>query len=52
MPPGLASLGVAAAGALALAVGLVALLNGRAVGVVLAVGGAALLGWSVLRLRA
>lgn len=51
MPPGLVSLGVAAAGALALAVGLVALLNGRAVGAVLALGGAALLAWSVLRLR-
>ena len=52
MPPGLVSLGVAAAGALALAVGLVALLNGRVVGAALVLGGVALLAWSVLRLRA
>ena len=43
---------VAAAGALALAVGLVALLNGRLVGVAVALGGAVLLAWSVLKLRA
>jgi hypothetical protein len=43
---------VAATGALALAVGLVALLNGRIVGIALALGGAALLVWSVLNLRA
>jgi hypothetical protein len=43
---------VAASGALGLAVGLVALLNGRLVGAALAVGGAVLLAWSVLRLRA
>ena len=51
MPPGLAPLVVAAAGGLALAVGAVALLNGRLVGAVLAVGGLALLAWSVLRRR-
>ena len=47
MPPGLTRLGVAAAGALALAVGLVAALNGREAGIALALGGAALLAWSV-----
>jgi hypothetical protein len=49
MPPGLGRLAVAAVGALALTVGLVALLNGRLVGLVIALGGALLLGWSVLR---
>ena len=49
MPSGLTRLAVAAVGALALAVGLVALVNGRLVGLVIALGGAALLGWSVLR---
>jgi hypothetical protein len=49
MPPGLGRLAVAAVGALALALGLVALLNGRAVGVLIALGGALLLLWSVLR---
>lgn len=51
MPPRLVPLVVAASGALALAVGAVALVNGRAVGAVLALGGAALLAWSVLRRR-
>jgi hypothetical protein len=43
---------VAGAGALGLAVGLVALLNGRLAGAAIALGGAVLLLWSVLRLRA
>ena len=47
MPPGLTRLGVAAAGALALAVGLVAGLNGRVAGIAFALGGVALLAWSV-----
>jgi hypothetical protein len=47
MPPGLTRLWIAAVGALALAVGLVAALNGRAAGIALALGGAALLLWSV-----
>jgi hypothetical protein len=47
MPPGLVQLAVAAAGALALAVGAVAAANDRPVGLALAVGGAALLAWSV-----
>ncbi len=46
MPPGLARLAVAALGALALALGLVALLNGRWAGALIALGGAALLVWS------
>jgi len=50
--PGLPQLVAAALGGLALAVGLVALLNGGLVGVALLVGGAALLVWSVLRPRA
>jgi hypothetical protein len=51
MPPGLPRLAVAALGALALAVGLVAALNGRLAGLLLAACGAALLFWSVLRRR-
>jgi hypothetical protein len=51
MPPGLAGLGVAAIGSLALAVGLVALLNGRLAGALIGLGGALLVGWSVLRRR-
>lgn len=51
LPPGLVPLAVAATGALALAAGLVAFLNGRVVGAALAFGGAALLAWSVLRRR-
>ena len=47
MPPGTIRLAVAALGALALAVGLVAALNGRPGGVLVAVLGAALLAWSV-----
>lgn len=47
MPPGLGRLLVAAAGGLALAVGLVSLLNGRWAGAVLVLGGAVLLGWSL-----
>jgi hypothetical protein len=52
MPPGLGRVAVAAIGALALAVGIVALVNGRLVGVVIALGGVLLIGWSVLRRRA
>jgi hypothetical protein len=47
MPPGLGRLVVASLGAAALAVGLVAALNGVAAGIVIAVGGIALLVWSV-----
>jgi hypothetical protein len=52
MPPGLGRLVVAAVGALALAVGLVALLNGGLAGITIMLGGVALIGWSVLRRRA
>ena len=51
-PPELLPVVVAAAGALALAVGLVALLNGRLVGAAIVLGGVVLLAWSVLKLRA
>ena len=51
MPPGLPRLGVAALGALALAVGLVATVNGRLAGLLLAACGGALLLWSALRGR-
>lgn len=47
MPPGLLRLGVAAVGTLALAVGFVAVVNGTSAGIAIAVGGAALLAWSV-----
>jgi len=47
LPPGMTQLAVAAIGALALAVGLVAAANGRGAGIVLAIGGAVLLAWSV-----
>lgn len=47
MPPGLVRLVIATVGALALAVGFVALLNGRSAGGVFVAGGAALLLWSV-----
>ncbi|MBA3243716.1 MAG: hypothetical protein H0T61_00870 [Actinobacteria bacterium] len=47
MPPGLLRLGIAAVGVLALAVGVVALLNGRSAGGVFLAGGAALVLWSV-----
>ena len=51
MPPGLARVGVAALGALALAAGLVAAVNGRLAGLLLAACGGALLLWSVLGRR-
>ena len=51
MPRGLLPLAIAAVGALALAVGLVALLNGTLAGIAIALGGAALLAWSVFRHR-
>jgi hypothetical protein len=51
MPPGLRNLVVAAAGALALSVGVVATVNGALIGVVLALGGVLLLAWSVWTLR-
>jgi hypothetical protein len=47
MPPGLGRLAVASLGAAAVAVGLVAALNGVTAGIVIAVGGVALLLWSV-----
>ena len=47
MPPGLGRLAVASLGAAALAIGLVATLNGVPAGIVIAVGGIALLVWSV-----
>jgi hypothetical protein len=47
MPPGLIQLGVAAVGALALAVGLVGALNGRGAGIAVGLGGVVLLLWSV-----
>ena len=47
MPPGLIRIGVAAIGSAAVALGLVALLNGRLVGIAIAVGGAVLVLWSV-----
>jgi hypothetical protein len=47
MPPGLVRVAVAAAGALAVAGGLVAALNEGFVGIAIAVGGVALLAWSV-----
>ena len=51
-PPELLPVVVAAAGTLGLAVGLLALLNGSLAGLAIAVGGAVLLVWSVLRQRA
>ena len=50
--PGLPQLVAAALGGLALAVGVVLILNGTFLGVAIVVGGAALLFWSVLRPRA
>jgi hypothetical protein len=50
-PPELLPLIVAATGALALAVGLVLLLGGRLADAAIALGGALLLLWSVLRAR-
>ena len=52
MLPGLPQLVAAAVGGLTLAIGLVALLNGRVLGFVLLVGGVLLLYWSVLKPRA
>jgi len=51
-PPELLPVAVAAAGGLALAIGLVAVLNGVLIGAAVAVGGAALLAWSVFSRRA
>ena len=47
MPPGLGRLAVASVGAAALAIGLVAALNGVPAGFAMAVGGVALLAWSI-----
>jgi hypothetical protein len=47
MPPGLVYLVVAAAGALAVGLGAVALIDGKPLGALLALGGAVLLFWSV-----
>ena len=49
MPPGLVRVAIAATGAAALAAGLIAALNGALAGIVIAVGGLALLAWSVFR---
>ena len=51
-PPDLLPVVVAAAGTLGLAVGLLALLNGSLLGAAIALGGAVLLAWSILRSRA
>jgi hypothetical protein len=51
MPPGLRNLLVAGAGALALAVGVVALVSGALIGIVLGLGGVLLVAWSVWTLR-
>jgi Flp pilus assembly protein TadB len=51
MPPGTSQLLVAGAGAFAVAIGAVALLNGFLVGLALVLGGALLLAWSVWSLR-
>ncbi|HUQ23416.1 MAG TPA: hypothetical protein VM049_10440 [Gaiellaceae bacterium] len=47
MPPGLGRVTVAAAGAVALAAGLVAALQGILAGIPVAAGGALLVGWSI-----
>jgi len=47
LPPGFQYVLAAAAGALALAVGAVAAIDGHPVGIVLALGGAVLLAWSL-----
>ncbi|MEA2247432.1 MAG: hypothetical protein QOH46_1961 [Solirubrobacteraceae bacterium] len=47
MPPGILYVAVAAAGALALGVGAVALIDGHLAGILLLAGGAALLAWSL-----
>jgi hypothetical protein len=49
MPPGLLYVVVASVGALALGVGAVAVIDGHLLGIVLALGGAVLLFWSVQR---
>jgi len=49
MPPGLMYVVVASIGALALGVGAVATIDGHLLGIVLALGGAVLLFWSVRR---
>jgi hypothetical protein len=51
LPPGLRNLVVAGTGALALSVGVVALVNGALIGIVLGLGGVLLLAWSVWTLR-
>ena len=51
MPPGTTQLLVAGAGAFAVALGAVALVNGLLIGLALALGGALLLAWSVWSLR-
>ncbi len=51
-PPGVGKLALAALGALALAVGLVAALNGAILGALVALCGAALLLWSVFGAKA
>ncbi len=47
LPPGMVYVAVAAAGALALGVGLVAVIDGNLWGLPLALGGAVLLFWSI-----
>ena len=49
MPPGLTRVAVAVTGASALAGGAVAAVNGLLAGIAIAVGGLALLAWSVFR---
>lgn len=51
MPPGTTQLIVAGAGAFAVALGTVALVNGLLIGLALVLGGALLLAWSVWSLR-
>lgn len=51
LPPGLRYVAVASAGALALGVGAVAAIAGRPAGILVALGGAVLLGWSVVTAR-
>jgi hypothetical protein len=51
MPPGLLYVVVASFGALALGVGAVATIDGHPLGIVLGLGGAVLLFWSVRRSR-
>jgi hypothetical protein len=51
MPPGILYVVVAAAGALALGVGAVALIDGKSLGALLALGGTVILFWSVRAAR-